>query len=65
MRSIRDYLNLTEQERHILDAMDQLPPELIPLFEKFICTRWDDFDQLEKELEAIAEIRGLKKPKDK
>lgn len=57
MKSIRDYLNLNEVERHVLDALDEVPPELVPFFHKILFGNEEEAERAERELEAIAAIR--------
>ncbi len=57
LNNIRDYLNLTDRERDVLDRLDDVPAELMPFFEKMLTGKSADFDQAEEELRAIIEIR--------
>ncbi len=65
MKSIRDYLNLDETERQVLDKWDLLPVEVLPLFEKMLDGTNAEFEEAERELRAYAEAHGKKREQEK
>lgn len=55
MRSVRDYLNLDETERWLLDAIDTLPAEVLPLIERMLDGNSAEFEEAEREFRAVAQ----------
>ena len=56
-KNIRDYLNLSEEEKRLLEAYDNIPEDLLPFFERMLFGNSKDFDQAMDEVLAIVEVR--------
>ena len=61
MKSPRDYLDLDDTERKLLEALDVMPKEAADLFRKLIMGPRNEFDKTYAELEALVDKLGLRK----